>query len=105
MNHIKPWQRILIFFIRTQQPHDWQSPTYEFTSEQQRLWDIVWHRAQARLASPDPMDTDEEPYKLQPLERAVMDFCINLLRQKIRHHKYGCAFIYASAVLGRKLSG
>jgi hypothetical protein len=34
-----------------------------------------------------------------------MEFCISLLRQKIRDHEYGCAFICASAVLGRKISG
>ena len=33
-DHIEPWQRTLIFFARTQQPHEWESPPYEFTSQQ-----------------------------------------------------------------------
>jgi hypothetical protein len=34
-DHIEPWQRILMFFVRTQQPHDWTSPPYKFTEKQQ----------------------------------------------------------------------
>lgn len=41
IDHIEPWQRILMFFTRTQQPHEWQSPKYQFTSRQQRSWEIV----------------------------------------------------------------
>jgi hypothetical protein len=66
----------------------------------------MWRYAQAEgPPSPDPMDTDPEPYELSPLEDAVIEFCVSLLRQRIRHHEYRCAFIYASAVLGRKLYG
>jgi hypothetical protein len=26
--HVEPWQRVLMFFVRTQAPHDWDSPPY-----------------------------------------------------------------------------
>ncbi|KAJ5162545.1 hypothetical protein N7492_007937 [Penicillium capsulatum] len=88
--HIEPWQQILMFFARTQ-----------------RSWDIVWRHAQARPASPDPMDHDEpepesepEPFELRPIEIALLEFCVDLLRQKIRNDEYGCALVCATAVLG-----
>ena len=45
VRHSKPWRQVLMFFARTQKPHEWESPPYEFTSEQQRSWEIVWRRA------------------------------------------------------------
>ncbi|KAJ6117766.1 hypothetical protein N7512_007491 [Penicillium capsulatum] len=86
--HIEPWQQILMFFARTQQ----------------RSWDIVWRHAQARPASPDPMDHDEpepesepEPFELRPIEIALLEFCVDLLRQKIRNDEYGSDEGYDSA--------
>jgi hypothetical protein len=72
------------------------------TERQQRSWDIVWHHAQARQSSPDPTETDDdaEPFELRPIEIALLEFCIDLLRQKIRNDEYGCAFICATAALG-----
>lgn len=102
--HVEPWQRILMFFARTQVDHEWESPSYEFTERQQRSWDNLWRITQAQQcipASADPMDTDEEPFELQPTEIALLEFCIDLLRQKIRNDEYGCALVCATAVLGR----
>jgi hypothetical protein len=45
-------------------------------------------------------DDDAEPFELRPIEIALLEFCIDLLRQKIRNDEYGCAFICATAVLG-----
>ncbi|KAJ5162549.1 hypothetical protein N7492_007941 [Penicillium capsulatum] len=90
--HVEPWQQILMFFARTQVNHNWRSPEYKFTPRQQRSWDIVWRHAQSRPASPDPMDPEEwepEPFELRPIEIALLEFCIDLLRQKIRNDEYG----------------
>jgi superfamily II DNA helicase RecQ len=66
----------------------------------------VWHHAQAPPRSPDPMETDDaEPFGLQPVEVALLEFCIELIRQKIRNDEYGCALICATAVLGYNESG
>ncbi|KAK4900454.1 hypothetical protein LTR49_027449, partial [Elasticomyces elasticus] len=32
--HCRPWQQMLMFFIRTQRPHDWHSPVYRFNRRQ-----------------------------------------------------------------------
>lgn len=48
----------------------------------------------------DPEELEPEPFELRPIEIALLEFCIDLLRQKIRNDEYGCAFICATAVLG-----
>lgn len=96
-----------MFFARTQVPHDWQSLPYQFTERQQRTWDTLWRRAQAEYRQPTnpDEDADAESFELRPIEIALMEFCIDLLRQKIRNDEYGCALVCASAVLGRHSRG
>lgn len=48
----------------------------------------------------DPDEPEPEPFELRPIEIALLEFCIDLLRQKIRNDEYGCALICATAVLG-----
>ena len=31
---VQPWRQMMVFFVRTQKEHDWQSPPYKFTPEQ-----------------------------------------------------------------------
>ncbi|KAJ5762605.1 hypothetical protein N7533_001286 [Penicillium manginii] len=82
--HVAPWQQIMMFFARTQQ----------------QLWDAVWRHAQAQASCPDPEDDEPEPFEIRPIEHALLTFCIDLLRQKIRNDEYGCAMICATAVIG-----
>ena len=49
--------------------------------------------------------SDAEPFELQPIEMALLEFWVELIRQKIRNDEYGCAFICATAVLGYNESG
>ncbi|KAJ6113213.1 hypothetical protein N7523_006530 [Penicillium sp. IBT 18751x] len=41
IRHVELWQRVLMFFARTQQPHEWRSPRYRFISRQQRAWQAL----------------------------------------------------------------
>jgi hypothetical protein len=57
VKHSVPWQQVLMFFARTQVPHEWNSPKYLFTRRQQRAWEKLWDEAQtvaqsSRLSSP-----------------------------------------------------
>jgi hypothetical protein len=45
------------------------------------------------------------PFTLSPIQAACLDFCIELLNQRIRVDEYECAFIYALAVIGRGKTG
>ncbi|KAJ9480682.1 hypothetical protein VN97_g12858 [Penicillium thymicola] len=47
VKHSIPWQQVLMFFARTQVPHEWSSPKYSFTRRQQRAWEKLWDGAQA----------------------------------------------------------
>ncbi|KAJ5609933.1 hypothetical protein N7510_006652 [Penicillium lagena] len=111
--HVEPWQQIVMFFARTQVEHDWQSPPYRFTPRQRRAWQALWRCAQDTRGSPDPMDsqgqdrgqsqgdhTDEE-YQMTSIQTACMDFCIELLNQRIGAEEYECALVCALAVLGQ----
>lgn len=118
--HAEPWQRILVFFARTQQPHDWQSPRYQFTARQSRTWRELWRLARAQVASRQgdssptaysqgsPANADSQSYdafSLSPIQLACMDFCIELLNQRIGASEYESAFVCALAVLGRTSYG
>ncbi|KAJ5860055.1 uncharacterized protein N7529_007365 [Penicillium soppii] len=49
--HTVPWQQILMFFTRTQAPHDWASPHYRFSKRQRAAWATLWRLAQAELSA------------------------------------------------------
>jgi superfamily II DNA or RNA helicase len=105
--HVEPWQRILMFFARTQQPHEWSSPRYRLMPRQQRAWQALWRCAQSTIIRPSPGRTSEEPepYQLTSIQRACMDFCIELLNQRVGAEEYECALVCALAVLGRSRDG
>lgn len=42
---------------------------------------------------------------LSPLQEACLDFCIELLNQRIQVHEYDCALVCALAVLGCRFDG
>lgn len=54
VKHSIPWQQVLMFFARTQVPHEWSSPKYSFTRRQQRTWEKLWDEAQAVAQSSRP---------------------------------------------------
>ncbi|KAL2802149.1 hypothetical protein BJX63DRAFT_415743 [Aspergillus granulosus] len=129
-DHVRPWQQILLFIIRTQTDWLWrqQKPEYVMTTRQRKIWRRLWqlamaepgiHHAANRAAdqdadpaadpcdSPDPMDPEEEhadriqAFIITPIKTACLEFCIELLNQKTKVHKYKSLLVCAMAVLGR----
>ena len=101
--HVEPYQRVLMFFARTQVPHEWESPAYRFNRRQRVAWDALWRAAQHPAGRPaqDPIDgRDDQPHRLEPVEARCMDFVIELLNQRIQSSEYECALVCALAVLG-----
>ena len=47
IQHVIPWQQVLMFFVRTQTQHDWASPHYHFTERQRKAWQALWRLARA----------------------------------------------------------
>ncbi|KAJ5396387.1 uncharacterized protein N7487_003512 [Penicillium crustosum] len=138
--HCLPWQQILMFFARTQTPHQWKSPSYRLTPRQRLSWEHLWRQAGLSLHGPDPdgppvlsrcetqedcgvddvasecsNDSDDsmdgEQYAtdisrpLTELDRACLDFCIELLNQQIHVQDYECALLCALAVQGHGPGG
>ncbi|EDN07518.1 predicted protein [Histoplasma mississippiense (nom. inval.)] len=125
--HVRPWQQMLMFFARTQVEHEWTSPQYRFTPRQRKTWRVLWQVAttegadQRHPISPDPMDEqmteeeeeeeekgqrdtqseEEDKFKSTKIQMACLDFCIELLDQRVQVEDYECALVDALAVLGR----
>ena len=116
--HLRSWQQIISFFARTQYPAELSYsvyPHYRFNHRQYKTWQYLWSLA-TRSPSPDPYKSDEDcttpadPVKpslfyFQPLERICLDFCIELLNQRIGADEYKCALVCALAVLDRSRTG
>lgn len=116
-SHITPWQQIICFFARTQQPSEPSHPAhphYRFNRRQAKAWEALWRLA-SRSSSPDPYESDHEPsspsdtrkplFHFQPIENACLTFCLELLNQRIGADEYECALVCALAVLGRSRTG
>lgn len=106
--HVLPWQQILMFFARTQREHDWQSPQYQFTSQQVRRWQELWDLASSYTDSNSDSETEAPPYKsltISPIQRACLHFCVELLNQRAGADEYECAFVCVLAILGRTSHG
>ncbi|KAI9034716.1 uncharacterized protein KD926_006877, partial [Aspergillus affinis] len=91
--HVQPWQQIVGFFARTQQPHDWVSPVYQFTARQQQKWARLWQLVQYPEPQPELQAVDEalQPWLLEWREQACLEFCVELLNQRHRTHEYESA--------------
>ncbi|KAL4860279.1 hypothetical protein BDV12DRAFT_205359, partial [Aspergillus spectabilis] len=120
-DHVRPWQQILLFFIRTQTDWPWKKkkPGYIMTPRQEKTWQRLWQMAMTTnidttatpepdpRSSPDPMEVDgPDPARMQlfimsELETACLEFCIELLNQKIKVHEYESPLVCAMAVLAR----
>ncbi|EAW15378.1 uncharacterized protein NFIA_047030 [Aspergillus fischeri NRRL 181] len=108
--HVRPWQQILAFIARTQAPHDWTSLKYGMTARQRKKWRQLWQLASQAPGSPDPMDpkTDDpqrQAWAMTTIEKACLEFCIELLNQRHRSHEYESALVCAMAVLGQGDTG
>lgn len=92
-----------MFFARTQQPHNWRSPRYQFTPRQTRTWRELWRLAQGQARSQtgdssptatglgSQSNTESQSYdafSTSPIQVACIDFCIELLNQRIGASEY-----------------
>jgi hypothetical protein len=111
IKHMRPWQQMMMFLVRTQVEHDWESPGYRFTPRQQHTWQILWQRTAdlGAMAGGAAEENGRQPVApmaiLSPLQAACLDFCIELLNQSVEQHEYDSAMICALAVLGRQADG
>jgi hypothetical protein len=102
--HVYPWQQVLTFFARTQLPHDWKSPGYDFTARQRQKWQRLWAAVQVAdvvLA----VEEELQPWIMTAREQACLEFCVELLNQRQRSHEYDSALVCAMAVLDRSEQG
>jgi transposase-like protein len=111
--HMQPWQQILAFITRTQAPHNWTSPKYGMTAQQHQKWRQLWQLASQAPGSPDPKGSwgsqaavprdleDLEAWAMTTIKKACLEFCIELLNQRHRSHKYESVLVCTMAVLGQ----
>lgn len=55
----QPWQQVMMFFARTQRPHDWRSPAYRFNRRQKAAFGAIIE-AIAREIRNTQDDSEEE---------------------------------------------
>jgi hypothetical protein len=126
----RPWQQIVLFFFRTQQAHEWQSPRYRFNRRQARAYSEMIAAMQHALTADDDtstssdsdsdsnFDSDSEidfparrqradtlPSASSSAHAAVLRFCIELLNQTLHSRETDMALVGALAVLGISPNG
>lgn len=120
---------MLMFFVRTQRPHDWHRPVYRFNRRQKIAFEAMIEAVsrEARHGE-DEIDSEEEseekegseeeevsrpvhaPHpspeqetaqpQLRAVHRACLAFCMELMNQTIYNQEYDMAMVCATAVLG-----
>jgi hypothetical protein len=81
------------------------------TARQRKKWRQLWQLAgQGPRSSPDPMDYEpDDPqmaaWAITDIEKACLEFCIELLNQRHCSHEYESALVCAMAVLGQGETG
>ena len=132
VKYSRPWQQVLMFIARTQEPHDWASPAYELTEGQSQAWRALVHEAEKVVAEQAASsggedegdgdgdngedqgsdedgqrerDSDEPEEELTDAQRACLRFCYELLRERITRKEYDSVVVCALAVLGVKEQG
>ena len=113
-----------MFFVRTQQEHDWRSPQYKFTRPQFRAFARLMEEAK-RVVDEGQSQSGEEAGEdgvevrgereesaeegsaaqgggsaMTPIQMACLDFCIQLLNQEVMYSEYESAMVCGLAVLG-----
>lgn len=91
------------FFIRTQQAHEWRSPPYKFTVRQGRAFRRMIREADSKVQ--DEREHEEEGVGMNRLQRACLDFYIELLNTKITFNEYNSTLVCTLAVLGVREDG
>lgn len=112
--HCRPWQQMLMFFVRTWKAHEWKSPSYRLTRRQDAAFRQLIAIAEASAdsdgsdgdgdgddgdseSSHDPKANDNiEAAWREPMtdnERACLAFCIELLNQRIHNREYNMALV------------
>jgi superfamily II DNA/RNA helicase len=95
---VQPWRQMLMFFVRTQKEHDWRSPPYRFTAEQFDKFNRVIEEAN-HVIDGQP-GQDDGCRDMNPIQKACLDFCVELLNMEIEFNEYESALVCALSVLG-----
>lgn len=45
----RPWQQVVMFFLRTKRTHEWESPKYKFTRVQKKCWGKMMLEAESEV--------------------------------------------------------
>ena len=129
----RPWKQVLMFVARTQAPHEWESPRYRLTETQARAWEILVREAEKMVdrekdsesdhdgasdgdGTSDSSNDDGDEEKggkekggvitaMTDAHRACLQFCHELLQQRITKKEYDSVLVCALAVLGVKSDG
>lgn len=113
--HILPWQQIFCFFARVEGIRaeiactgivpDEPYPSYELSSRQRRSWNVLWRLAKDHARTTTAPLDPPTPFHYRDIELACIDFCLELLNQRINADEYECALVCALAVIGRSRTG
>jgi RecQ family ATP-dependent DNA helicase len=76
VEHVRPWQQILMFFARTQREHAWKSPKYRFTRRQREAWEALAEEAK-RIAEGEEEGEEEEEMEVEEVEDEIMADDVN----------------------------
>ncbi|OCK79095.1 hypothetical protein K432DRAFT_417587 [Lepidopterella palustris CBS 459.81] len=78
---VQPWRQMIVFLVRTQKEHDWQSPPYKFTSEQFEKFDRLIEEA-GRVIDGEAEHGDGDA-EMSAVQEGCLDFCVELLNMEI----------------------
>lgn len=100
----KPWQEILMFFIRMQLTRCTGCPPYQFTARQQKAWQRLCQAAEepGLEARRSP---DAPSFQLSTLHLACLDFSTELLNHVYQTSPYDCALVCTMAMLAHRHNG
>jgi hypothetical protein len=81
---------------------NWQGPQYRFTERQQIAWDRLWQAADDYPSNSLP---DAPAFRLNSLQLACLQFCVELLDQHYRASAFECPLVCALAAQGYDQNG
>lgn len=128
--HCRPWQQMVMFFVRSRQDHPWKSPAFQFNCRQQQAFDRLMEAAQQQVEGSSPSNvTDREDDsnsdstentegadvddstapspdgEWDAISAAALTFCVELLNQSMHSRETEMALVCALAVVGLKPNG
>ena len=92
------WRQMLMFFVRTQREHEWRSPPYRFTPRQFDKFEQMIEAAEYVVGG--EMQEDTQVGGMSQIQRACLDFCVELLNMEMEFDEYESVVVCALAVLG-----